>query len=812
MSTTRNNHYVPEWYQKGFFEPGRNALQYLDLSPPKKTLSDGRVIVERALFDAPPSRAFRQFDLYSTFFGTSVNDEIERRLFGSVDTRGSQAVKAFMGTDVGAWHRHFHDLFDYVDIQKIRTPKGLDWLKAQYPELSQNELMLEMQEIRQINCAIWTEGVREIVSAEESAVKFIVSDHPVTIYNYSAPPDASLCAYPNDPRIAAKASQTLFPLSRDFCLVLTNLEYARDPSTSPMEKRTFARNFKHTMVRTDAFIRSRKLSDSDVTQINFILKQRARRHIAAGKREWLYPERSIAVEWKELRQVLLPPEEELWHYGGEMFARFDSGHVHYQDEFGRTEKERDFLKKKPPEHALRSGDYCGCGSGRSYKTCCRDTPTQLRPSWHDVSIRERNMMLLNAIIGVLDIREGRDWITIRRELTDDQISRVYSLYQGLWPLDTDLLRLLPKPDGTARAVYTGLLHPKAITDFALGASLYFGDLIIENPFIHAANRKKEFSPVENPKAFRHEFLKSVQFFLTVMPLVERGLINLIPDPCSFDPHLQQQMFSLARARSAQRAADELKDPRFQELVEEDGHRSFLSLPRGFWRRKVKEMSPELDEASVDNVLDGFERLKEADPLAVLQQDTFDGSESGGQYIGLQLAPNFEIAMYLAQATGSAIVTDRYARWQEILITLQRRRLASPTPLKAVTHRIQQSSFAFPQNVMDVYALSDRRAINDYRAYMQSVFRYISRVQEKGVKPNHEQRLGAEFTRAHLRSQAEIGRAGVVTREGRLSCFFAPSEIQDNTVNRLLLMSSSEHHLPSVPMAFFIDSIDNSRPS
>jgi hypothetical protein len=33
--------------------------------------------------------------------------------------------------------------------------------------------------------------------------------------------------------------------------------------------------------------------------------------------------------------------------------------------------------------------------------------------------------------------------------------------------------------------------------------------------------------------------------------------------------------------------------------------------------------------------------------------------------------------------------------------------------------------------------------------------------------------------------------------------FPKGGIQDNTVNRLLLMSSSEHHLPNVPMAFFI---------
>ena len=92
-----------------------------------------------------------------------------------------------------------------------------------------------------MHCTIWTEGVREIISAEDADVKFIISDHPVTIYNHAAPPDARTCAYPHDPPIALKASQTIFPLIRDCCLILTNLEYARDPSTNPLDKRTFAR-------------------------------------------------------------------------------------------------------------------------------------------------------------------------------------------------------------------------------------------------------------------------------------------------------------------------------------------------------------------------------------------------------------------------------------------------------------------------------------------------------------------------------------------------------------------------------------------
>ena len=308
MSKTRNNHYVPQWYQEGFFEVGRNTLAYLDMKPPERVLNTGRVITERALFDTPTSRAFRQLDLYSTFFGTSINDEIERHLFGNIDAKGANAIRAFAGSNAGEWHSHFQTLFEYIDIQKIRTPKGLDWLKAQYPTLTQNELMFEMQGIRMLHCTIWAEGVREIVSAEDAHVKFIISDHPVTIYNHAATPEARECAYPNDPAIALKASQTIFPLNRNICLILTNLEYARDPSTRPLDKRTFARNYRQSMARTDAFIRTRKLSNQDVARINYVLKSRAHRYVAAGRKEWLYPEESVSESWVSYERPLCRPK------------------------------------------------------------------------------------------------------------------------------------------------------------------------------------------------------------------------------------------------------------------------------------------------------------------------------------------------------------------------------------------------------------------------------------------------------------------------------------------------------------------------
>lgn len=37
-------------------------------------------------------------------------------------------------------------------------------------------------------------------------------------------------------------------------------------------------------------------------------------------------------------------------------------------------------------------------------------------------------------------------------------------------------------------------------------------------------------------------------FLSLQPFIETGVVNFIPDPCIFDPHLQHQSFEMASDR------------------------------------------------------------------------------------------------------------------------------------------------------------------------------------------------------------------------------------------------------------------------
>ena len=386
---THRNHYVPAWYQKGFLVGSRKKLQYLDLSP-RRELSDGREIIGRGLELRGPRGCFWEFDLYTRRFGLQSNDDIEKLLFGEIDRKGASAVRAFIGTDLKAIHNNFQSFFAYLNAQKVRTPKGLDWITSRYPNLTQSDLMLEMRKLRQMHCTMWFECVREIISAEHSDVKFIVTDHPVTAYNASCPSNSPACLYPQDPSIGLKGTQTIFALDADHCLILTNLEYARDPrGVDLLSARENERYSSQTLTRTDAMIRTRMLTRDQVVGINLLLKARARRYVAGYEKSWLFPEQTEGMAWKDIGEILLPPRDQLGRFGGEIVIGFEDGSTRYQDAFGRSDKLHEFLKKNATSMSPAANDRCGCGSGRKYKRCCRTVALDDRPPWDVYSIRER---------------------------------------------------------------------------------------------------------------------------------------------------------------------------------------------------------------------------------------------------------------------------------------------------------------------------------------------------------------------------------------------------------------------------------------
>lgn len=352
MSTEyRNNHYVPEWYQKRFIDPGQKdrVLYYLDLDP--DTLEDSRGIshTARALLRTGPKQCFTEADLYTTRFGELESTKIEQLFFGQIDSNGRKAVEYFETFKHPSINeKAFNDLLLYMSTQKLRTPKGLRWLSDQINLNDQNKVLGFMLNLRQVYCAIWTECIWQIADATQSETKFIISDHPVTVYNRRCGPRSMWCRGANDPDIRYHATHTIFPLSLEKILIFTNLSWVRNPYQKEIDLRPNPNFFRGAIFKVTDIQVLRHLSEQEIREINFIIKSRAFRYVAAGKEEWLYPEKYVSKsDWHDYGNgYLLMPDPRTVNYSDLVMMGNKNGVVTGFDAYGRRPWQPDFNKEE----------------------------------------------------------------------------------------------------------------------------------------------------------------------------------------------------------------------------------------------------------------------------------------------------------------------------------------------------------------------------------------------------------------------------------------------------------------------------------
>jgi hypothetical protein len=278
---------------------------------------------------------------------------MERMFFGDIDNRGRGAVTHFAdfhelsdGTPDA-----FRDLAPYMGAQRFRTPRGLDEIKrrAVYSTDKQNAVLATLSLVFQSYATMWTEGVWEIVRATQSPTKFIVTDDPVTFYCRLVFP--SEWTYPNDVSIKQIGTKTLLPLGLDSCLIITHLQLARNPRATPTELRSNPRFYDQTLKHIGEIQFGRELEEDEVLRINYILKRRATRYVAAAEEEWLYPERRASTtDWGKLDDdwFLLP---NLWrvHFTTGIMMGGGKARPFAMDEYGRKPWDREYQNPRQRE-------------------------------------------------------------------------------------------------------------------------------------------------------------------------------------------------------------------------------------------------------------------------------------------------------------------------------------------------------------------------------------------------------------------------------------------------------------------------------
>lgn len=395
----KHNHYVPEWYQRRFLAAGKGKHWYLDLAPDVVT-QNGHTFRRRDLLNWGPDSCFAVDDLYTTTFGGQANVDIEKFFFGRVDGDGKKAVEFFSDFSLrGGMHEAFQALMNYMSIQKLRTPKGLGWLAGLRGGRDRNQRLMLLQAVQNIFCATWTECIWQIADALNSPTKFIISDHPVTVYNRACFPGSDACKGFSDPDIRMAATHTYFPLSAEKILIMTNLNWVRNPYQNERKLRPNPSYFRNTIFKFTDIQILRSLKEQEVMEINYITKKCALRYIAGQEKDWLFPEAKLpSTHWKNLGNgYLLMPEPRDIHMGGEVIVRYKDGKADSWDEYGRKpwqkgyqgdgydKKESDALERFQDEWALMQGPEYRGTSGQFHREM--DGPHVMPEELHQEAVK-----------------------------------------------------------------------------------------------------------------------------------------------------------------------------------------------------------------------------------------------------------------------------------------------------------------------------------------------------------------------------------------------------------------------------------------
>lgn len=283
-------------------------------------------------------------------------------------------------------------------------------------------------------------------------------------------------------------------------------------------------------------------------------------------------------------------------------------------------------------------------------------------------MRGRNLYFATGLADILqlDTRSVNSRKDYKAAFTADAVRRMYELVLEIWPPDLNIAGVLAADAEDVSGLYIGDYDIEYVTRGIVRHSIYANRILVVDPFIYPRSVRDEFNPIIGPEQHRAQTLKNVNFWFTLLPWIEAGIVEIIRTPADFDPRLNWD--SMRRQRKKFSENEELKDAAeisVKEMskrhAEEQIHRHLLlSAPDSYIERTIKELGLEKDGYTVKDFLQYIEAEREQDPNFLEPL----GSKSG-QLQMFSSGANYEIAQLTANLTRSYLVTDIYVRWREI---------------------------------------------------------------------------------------------------------------------------------------------------
>jgi hypothetical protein len=225
------------------------------------------------------------------------------------------------------------------------------------------------------------------------------------------------------------------------------------------------------------------------------------------------------------------------------------------------------------------------------------------------------------------------------------------------------------------------------------------------------------------------------------------------------------------------------------------------LPKDVQKQQIRRAIPHLTDEEVEKTLEYMARKRQADPLSLLQDDVIWGSE-GGQLLVSSMGPNFEMSLYIAQATGSVLITDNQSRWEEITRAQNRTDGVVTYPWNGLTNIIRGKEQVLSADERENFALRRSGKFRDLRNSMKNIYNAVTTITPDS---NTVDRLKQEFEMACSANSAKVDETEN-SFKAIFECVIPEGGITHNNVQRLLLSSAVENHTDNVPMAILVNEI------
>lgn len=331
-------------------------------------------------------------------------------------------------------------------------------------------------------------------------------------------------------------------------------------------------------------------------------------------------------------------------------------------------------------HRLKVGrnDPCPCGSGKKYKHCCSGNVDwnevfRTEGDWRShLSIRGRNIYFANRLAEILqlDTARVRSLSDFKAGFTANAVREIHEALLEAWPPDLDIKSILEATATDVSGLYIGDYGLEYISRGIVRHSIYANKILVVDPFVYPKSVREEFSPIIEPAQYRAQTLKNTNFWFSLLPWIEAGIIEVIRTPADFDHRLNWE--SLERQRRKFEENKELKEAAeisVQELKKRHMDKQafqhlLLGAPDFYIEELIKKLELEKDGYTAKDFLKYIHAERDRDPNFL---EPIGPESESGQLHMMTTGTSYDIAQLTASITRSYLVTDLYVKWREIEI-------------------------------------------------------------------------------------------------------------------------------------------------